>query len=274
VRRVHFLAYFDTSVSGLANGSPVTLRGLKIGEVSSVGLQYDKAADKVVVPVHFDVEPERIAELNLPTGDLDATMAELIAHGLRARLESASLLTGQKQIAMDIYPDAPHAVLNKQGNAYVLPVLPGGGEDITAAAATLMGKLNSIPFEKIGDDLSATLAGVNGMVNGPDLHQSIASLHATMADADTLVRHLNDASGPLAQKLPGMINALDATAKRLNTLVASMQSGYGHESGFHNDVQHLLLQLTDTARSFRVLADLLARHPEALIRGRTGEGSP
>lgn len=274
VRRVHFVAYFDSSVSGLAPGSPVTLRGLKIGEVRSVGLQYDKAADKVVVPVHFDVEPERIAELNLPYDDLDATMADLVAHGLRASLDSASLLTGQKQITMDIYPNAPPAILQKQGKVYVLPTLAGRGENIEEAAERLVSHLNAIPFGKIGNDLSATLAGLNDTVNGAEMRQSLASLHRTLADADTLVRHLNDAAGPLTRKLPDTIDQLDGTARRLNALVASVQSGYGGNSGFHQQMQRLLLQLSETARSFRVLADLLARHPEALIRGRTDEGSP
>ena len=31
-------------------------------------------------------------------------------------------------------------------------------------------------------------------------------------------------------------------------------------------------QLTDAARSIRALADLLSRHPEALIKGRTNTG--
>ena len=43
---------------------------------------------------------------------------------------------------------------------------------------------------------------------------------------------------------------------------------------FGRNASRLLAQLSDTARSFRVLADLLTRHPEALIRGRTEQGSP
>jgi paraquat-inducible protein B len=112
------------------------------------------------------------------------------------------------------------------------------------------------------------------MVNGPDLRASLTSLHTTLADADTLVRNLNTASGPLAQKLPEIITQLDSAAKRLNELVASVQSGYGGDSDFGRDASRLLVQLSDTARSFRVLADLLTRHPEALIRGRTDQGSP
>jgi len=274
-RRLHFLAYFDVSVAGLSPGAAVTLRGIKIGEVSSVGLQYDKKTDNVVVPVRFAVEPERIGELNLPSGgDLDATMRDLVRRGLRVKLDSASLLTGQKQLAMDVYPGVPPAMLSKQGDAYVIPVLAGSGEDIGTAAASLMAKLDAIPFQQIGESLSKTLAGANDVVNGPGLRDSIASLHTTLTDADALVRHLNTATGPLEQKLPEIISQLDSTARRLNALVASMQAGYGGTSRFNQDASRLLVQLTDTARSFRVLADLLTRHPEALIRGRTDEGAP
>jgi len=274
-RRLKFLAYFQGSVAGLAPDASVTLHGIKIGEVSSVGLQYDKSIDSVVAPVHFAVEPERIGELNLPSGgDLDATMRDLVRRGLRVKLDSASLLTGQKQLAMDIYPDAPADTLTKQDDTYVVPVLAGGAEDIATSAGALMAKLDAIPFQQIGDNLSKTLAGLNGLVNGPDLQQSIASLHTTLAGADTLVQHLNTATGPLPQKLPEIITELDSAAKRLNALVASVQSGYGGNSDFSRDANRLLAQLTDTARSLRVLADLLTRHPEALIRGRTEQGSP
>ena len=274
-RRLHFVAYFQGSVAGLAPSTAVTLHGIKIGQVSSVGLQYDKTIDGVVAPVHFEVEPERIGALNLPHGgDLDATIADLVRRGLRVKVESASLLTGQKQLAMDIYPGTPPATLKKLGDTYIIPVLPGGTDDIVTSAGALVAKLEAIPFQQIGDDLSKTLAGVNGMVNGPDLRQSIASLHTTLADADTLVRNLNTASEPLAQKLPAIITELDSTAKRLNALVGSVQAGYGGNSDFNRATNRLLVQLTDTARSFRVLADLLTRHPEALIRGRTDLGSP
>jgi paraquat-inducible protein B len=274
-RRLQFVASFQSSVAGLMPEAAVTLHGIKIGEVGSVGLQYDKAIDSVVSTVHFSVEPERIGELNLPSGgDLDATIGDLIHRGLRVRLDSTSLITGQKQLAMDIYPDSRPAKLAKQGDAYIVPVLPGGAEDIVSSAGHLMAKLDAIPFQQIGDNLAKTLAGANGLVNGPELQQSLVSLHATLADADTLVRRLNTSTEPLPQKLPEIINELDSAAKRLNALVASVQSGYGGNSDFARAANRLLSQLTDAARSIRVLADLLTRHPEALIRGRTDQGSP
>ena len=270
-RRLPLVTYFTGSVSGLQPRAAVTLRGITIGQVKSVGLQYDRTADNVVVPVYFSIEPDRIAELHLPSGgDLDELMRNLIQRGLRAKLESANLLTGQMRLAMDIYPNLPLATLTKEGDTYVIPSLPGQSADVVTAASDLLAKLNRVPFDSIGDDLSQALHGVNNVVNGPDLHQSVASLRTTLADADILVQRLNTASSPLAQRMPAIVAELDQAARRLNTLVGSVESGYGGDSQFNRNASRLLAQLTDTARSFRVLADLLSRHPEALIRGRTG----
>ena len=55
-------------------------------------------------------------------------------------------------------------------------------------------------------------------------------------------------------------------------MIASVDTGYGGNSTFNRDFDRMMVQITDTARSLRVLADLLTRHPEALIRGRTDQG--
>ena len=100
----------------------VTLRGLQIGEVSSVDLWYDKAADRVVVAVRFDIEPQRISQLQLPGGsDLIGTLRVLVHRGLRASLGTSNLLTGQKEVALGIQPDAPAADLSTDGKLFVLP---------------------------------------------------------------------------------------------------------------------------------------------------------
>ena len=138
-RSVPFIANMTSSVSGLASGSPVTLHGIKIGEVERVSLVYDRASDNVVVPVHFSLEPGRIAMLELPSGGtLDARMQQLVQRGLRVKLETSSFLTGQKQLALDLFPDAAPAPFGKEGDAYIIPVLNGSGDDIATSAGNLM----------------------------------------------------------------------------------------------------------------------------------------
>jgi paraquat-inducible protein B len=254
-------------------GSPVTLRGQKIGEVTGISLVYDKASDNVLVPVHFTLEPERISRLDLPSdNDLDTRLRGLVQRGLRVKLESGNILTGQKQLAIDIFPNAGAGELGKVADTYVIPVLGGGSDDIASAAASLMNRLNSIPFESIGKNLDQTLAGANALVNDKDLEQSVAELKATLASAQVLVNNLNHGVTPAMERLPAIASELQSTVQRTDRLIGSLQTGYGGDSGFSRDATRLLMQLTDAARSIRVLADLLSRHPEALIRGRTDQG--
>jgi len=272
-RSVPFVANFISSVSGLAAGSPVMLHGLKIGEVSSVSLVYDRTTDNVVVPVHFTLEPDRIAMLDLPTtGDLDARMRELVQRGLRVKLESGNILTGQKQLAMDIFPNAGAGKWRKDGEAYVVPVIGGSADDVATAATNLVNRLNDIPFESIGQNLNQTLAGVNGLVNDKQLGQSITALRATLASTQELVNTLNHGISPVVKRLPAISAGLEDAVNRTNKLIGSVETGYGGDSRFNRDVERLMMQLSDASRSIRVLADLLSRHPEALVRGRTDQG--
>lgn len=273
-RSVPFIANMTSSVSGLASGSPVTLHGIKIGEVASVSLLYDHATDAIIVPVHFTLEPERIAMLDLPTGgSLDAKMQELVRRGLRVKLDTYSYLTGQKQLVMDVFPDAGAGKLEKQDDAYVVPVLAGGADDIATAASNLMNRLNGIPFETIGQNLNQTLAGANALLNDRQLTRTVASLQSTLASTQALVNNLDRGMTPMLQRLPAIATGLDDAVKRTDKLVGSVEAGYGGDSRFNRDVSQMMTQLSDAARSVRVLADLLSRHPEALIRGRTDQGT-
>ena len=56
--QLQLLSYFPGSVAGLDVGADVTLHGLKIGEVTDVGLVYDPKQDRIVAPVHYRVEAE------------------------------------------------------------------------------------------------------------------------------------------------------------------------------------------------------------------------
>jgi len=272
-RSIPFVANFTTSVSGLTAGSPVTLHGLKIGEVSAVSLVYDHALDNVIVPVHFNLEPERIAMLDLPNGtSLDERMRDLVHRGLRVKLESANILTGQKQLALDVYHNAGSGELGKSGDDYVIPVLGGSADDVTTAATNLVNRLNDIPFDSIGRSLDQTLAGVNALVNDKQLAGAMAELRATLTSTQTLVSNLNHGLAPAMQRLPAIASGLEDSVKRTDKLMTSLESGYGSDSRFNRDVSRMMSQLSDAARSIRVLADLLSRHPEALIRGRTNQG--
>ena len=76
----------------------------------------------------------------------------------------------------------------------------------------------------------------------------------------------------LSQRLPAIATELQDALTKANRLMGSLNTGYGDESRFRRDLDRLLPQLTDAARSIRALTDLLSRHPEALIQGRPAGG--
>jgi paraquat-inducible protein B len=72
--------------------------------------------------------------------------------------------------------------------------------------------------------------------------------------------------------LPEITAGLEKTLTNANKLMLSFNSGYGENTQFSRDVGRLLIQLNDAVRSIRSLTDMLARHPEALIKGRAAGG--
>lgn len=273
-RKIRVVSYFPGSVRGLAPGSEVTMHGLVIGHVTSVRIAYDQARDTIVAPVEYQVEPERIVGIGkqIYASPRDA-VEDVLRRGLRARLETASLITGQQMVALDFVRDAPPAQLAMEGEDFVLPTTEGGGfSGLQASATALLEKVNDIPFKAIGDNLNGILHAGNTMANGQQIQQALTDLNATLVSAKGVMAQLDSDAGPALKQLPQIASGLEKTLTTVNKLALSMTSGYGGDTQFNRDLERLLVQANDAVRSFRALADLLARHPEALIKGRPAGG--
>jgi paraquat-inducible protein B len=273
-RKIPFVGYFPGSVRGLAAGADVTLHGLKVGQVTDVRLVYDAAKDAILAPVRFEVQPERFVGIGRQiVKDTAAGVEMLVDRGLRATLQSANLITGQMLIALEFEPDAPKANVTTEDGTFVIPTTDTGGfSGLEASATELLRKVNTIPFDTLGRNLSQTSAGLNDLVNGPQLKQALASLNTTLASVQSTVQNLDAGLSPAMKRLPDVAAGLQKTMTDVNRLLLSLQAGYGDNTPFSRDLGRLLIQLNDATRSIRSLADLLSRHPEALIKGRPAGG--
>jgi paraquat-inducible protein B len=250
------------------------MHGLVVGHVTSVRIVYDPIKDAILAPVQYEVEPERIIGVGKKVfATARDAVEEVLGRGLRAHLETASLITGQQMVALDFEHNAPPATLTMEGKDFVLPTTEGGGfSGLQASATTLLDKVNEIPFQQIGDNLNGILQAGNTMANGAKIQQALTDLSATLGSAKGLMAQLDTDSGPALKQLPQITASLEKTLTTVNKLALSMDTGYGGDTQFNRDMQRLLIQANDAVRSFRALADLLARHPEALIKGRAGGG--
>src|SRR5262245_2462766 len=211
-RKIQAISYFPGSVSGLAPGAAVTMHGLKVGEVTDVRLTYDVAKDAILAPVRYEVEPERIVGVGKRVYQTDAeSVGVLLKRGLRASLQSANLITGQQNVALDFVTDAPPAEVSMDGPDFVVPSTEGGGFSGLAASATeLLNKVNTMPFDQIGKNLDGILKSVNDAAQGPQLKKALADLSAMIAAAQTMIQRLD------TKQLPELMSGLQKTLASAN----------------------------------------------------------
>jgi paraquat-inducible protein B len=272
--RLVFMLYFSESVRGIEPGTPVEMRGLRIGSVLDRTLEYDQTTDTFRVPVHIAIEPDRISYPSGRAGrtqdDVVAFARRMVANGLRGRLQTVSYVTGQVVIAFDFFPDAPPGEVLLQGEEIVMPTM--GADSVLSSASGLAEKLQQIPFDEIGRNLNGILGSVNALTGSPELRGAVQGLAGVLEQAQGLLRRADEGLAPLLRRLPGIASSLDQAVGRASSAMASIERGYGAQSEINRQVARVLGQASDAARSVRQLADLLDRQPEALIRGRTDRG--
>src|SRR5215470_11267446 len=206
-RKIPAISYFSGAVSGLAPGSEVTVHGLKVGEVTDVRLTYDPAKDTVLAPVRYEIEPERVVGVGKRVFNTDEeSVRALLKQGLRASLQSASLITGQQNVALDFVTDAPPADVTMDEPDFVIPATEGGGfAGLTASATELLNKVNAMPFDQIGKNLDGILKSVNDTAQGPQMKKALTDLAAMIASAQSMIQRLD------TRQLPELVSGLEKT---------------------------------------------------------------
>jgi paraquat-inducible protein B len=262
-QRVPFIVEFDGSVHGLEVGAPVEFRGIKVGNVTNIRLQYDPAETRVRIPVTIAFEPQRVERAGLAETQESSienvmkAMNAFVAKGLRAQLRSESLISSQLFIAFDFFPDVPPAQITFENGVPVLPTVPDDMASIEATAngllvqlSGLMERVSKMPLEGVISDTRTTLEAMRDLAATPQIKNVLGSADTTLTSADKTLTQADD------------------TLQKLDALLASANSGYGNGSEVRRGLVDLLRELQDTARSMKALADALEEHPEALIRGK------
>ena len=75
---------------------------------------------------------------------------------------------------------------------------------------------------------------------------------------------------PLLSSVTTAAQSANATLRQAQTTMASIERTVGSDSALTEDAESLMQELSRAARSIRVFADYLDRHPEALLRGKAG----
>lgn len=253
--KIPYLVEFDGSVRGLSVGAPVEFRGMRIGSVTGVKLIIDYAKETAAVPVFIELEPQRFEVLNLPAQFTPySVMEDMVRRGLRAQLQPANLLTGELLVALDFFPDAAAATLDRSGRTPRIPSMPSDFEVLSTKATAILDKVAALPLDQLVNELRRTVRSADTLV----------SVQATRS-LDQLAPLLKTLQQASEQAKLALVQA-EATMKSADSMI-------GDDSRLRYDLIRMVKELSDTARSLRTLASSIERQPQQVIFGKDGEGT-
>jgi paraquat-inducible protein B len=173
--------------------------------------------------------------------------------GMRAQLRTGSLISGQRYVALDYFPDAPKARIDRAKDPPQFPVAPGKTENIELQLKSILAKLDKVPVEEIGKELKKTLDALENTLQSAD--RTLARV-----DAETL---------PEAKKTLEDLRRAAAAAERV--LSSTDNTLLGPDAPAQQELRVALQEIARSARAIRLLADSLERNPETLLRGKHKE---
>ncbi|MGP1676835.1 MAG: PqiB family protein [Burkholderiales bacterium] len=251
---------FDESVRGLSVGAPVDFRGVVVGEVAAINIDFDPASADVRIPVEVRLYPDRLRG-NAKRGGAPpgALIGRLVERGLRAQLRSGSLLTGQLFVALDYFPGQPKAAVRMRSGRAEIPTAPSSLQELRATLLRLAHKLDKLPLE-------GTIA---------DARRALNALERTLEATERAVKRIDSDVTPQAGRtLADLSRALSGAQKTLEGAersLAGVDRLLAEDAPMQRDLRETLREISRAAESLRSLADYLERNPGAILRGRVEE---
>ena len=296
------VAFFTGSLYGLDIGAPVTFRGVTIGRVKEIRINFDKDQNNYIIPVYVDIEQtpdlggDHVESLD-PT-NIQRLIQQMIGQGLRAQLKMSSLLTAKLYIDLALHPNTEVQLHDTTTGLIEIPTLASGLEQITQ-------KLERLPLTEILDKTATALDGINRIINSTETRNALQSLDSTLTRFDTLLAKADtelpllsaelkkglvsfstlsttastflrttDKELPLMSRdLQQLLTSLNGTATALTKTLNNIEQLTAKDSTFTYQAASSLQEIEKAASSIRQLTDFLQQYPNALIFGQ-GKDKP
>lgn len=277
---------FEGSVKGLNVGAPIALRGVQVGQVTNIELILESETAELIMLVEAEIRGETIRRSDSITENITE---ELISRGLRAQLNTQSLLTGLLYVQLDFHPDSAVHYADIDSEYLQIPTIPTELERLTR-------ELESVDVVKLTSNLETIATGVASFVGNEDFHQIPGEIRETLAAIRQLSTDVQAQVASSGKKLDGVLEGADETfalanrelpelltlteenLRLLQEAIASFESGMQEFEGLVDydsrtvyQLNQALKELAEAGRSLSQLAHTLEEQPEVLIRGRSEE---
>jgi paraquat-inducible protein B len=187
-KRERHVAFFTGSLQGLRLGAPVQFRGVQIGTVSEIYVQFDAATLDFLIPVILDINTDLIQATGEAEDQPESNIEELIEEGLRAQLVLQSFVTGQQAVQLALHPGTPVQMVETDLPYGQIPTIPSTFAQMEKSAG------------KVLEDISDILTDFKGFIgdNRGTIEQVLANISETTVDAKATMVDLRKAAANIA----------------------------------------------------------------------------
>lgn len=264
--KVKYAIFFRGSVDGLNTGAPVKIRGVQIGSVTDINPIMHENGD-FMVEVIIETVGGTIRQA-MSDGLLDKRLNAvdtMIAHGLRAQLQSQSFIVAQKMIIIDYFPgtDIVFAHLNKEFKE--LPSIPTKGEELEQSMQKVAKDIGEIPFTKISNSLLSTFNGIDTFIRRTNIQPALDNISKSAGAISVLAMHLDTIGTVMSRGINSTTFAATSSLKHVDDLIQRLEN-LSIENQYL--IKENLEQLSSATRSMKSLMNYLQQHPSDILYGK------
>lgn len=271
-----FVMFFKGNVKGLKVGSSILVRGVEIGTVSSIR-PLSSGEGELLVEVIAKTKPGAVYGLAEVYSDLDDEEALdlMIEQGIRAQLNSVSLVTGMLYIKWDFFPETPVQLAGINDDFPEIPTIPTRGELLEERLMAGLEKLEKMPLLEITEELHQAVivfreslgevTKIAKVVSDVHLETTVAQLNRSLEAAEGLMADLDSQVEPIASEFTATAQAAQDTLKSIEKVMKDLENSAAEE---RYELRTMLMELSKANRAVRVLVDYLQRNPKSLVWGK------
>lgn len=259
---------FQESVEGLDVGSPVKMRGVKIGSVKEIALARDvyrmpdgsRLPDEHIIDVvvRFEVTPTPNMVVMAPNPD--EMLKAWIDRGFRLRLTSAGI-TGVVYLEADFYDPKKNPVVLPPWKPET-PYIPAASSAIKAfasAAERVLERIEKVDVEGVLTHLNTLLATMNDAAGKVDIDAIQQRAIALLDDLQAVSREvrLELAQVDTGEVSGALVDTLNKLSLTLLDLQRILQTQGGQIGGTLDNVRVMSENLRDLSETLRSYPSLL-----------------
>lgn len=290
-----FVVFFDESIHGLDLGSPVKLRGVRIGRVVELNVRYEEDTNRSVVGVVCELNRNMITDSKGAQLDVSdrAELKKLVDRGLRAHLGVLGLATGLLFVELDFVDphDNPGRTPDFETRYLIVPSMPSAISEFQSNLTDILNDVKRVDFAGIGAELKALLQDTRKQLDGldlkgtvaqwqrtgarfealadsPQLTQTIVNLNAAVTDLRRVLANVDAQVGPAGGELRQTLGEARKALETFNATAGAAHRFITAQSGLGDEVTQTLEQLRGAAEAVQRLADFIERNPQALLTGK------